>query len=314
MKSLNSDLKLFVLSLLFISGIYTLGAQPATLAEKLGYSPDAKLLIVHADDAGVSHATNQAVFDAFKKGLISSASIMVPCPWFPEMADFAVNHPEYDFGLHLTYTSEWNTYKWSGISPANQISSLLDEQGYFYATTQKAIQHAHPVEVEKEMRAQIEKALSFGINPSHLDSHMLPHFGNLKLFKMYLKLGVDYRIPVLIPRNYLAERDSFYIPEIESQIIIDEIFETTTDIQPSEWNNYYTGILQNLGPGVYELIFHLAYDNEETRAMTNGNDYYEASWRQRDVNYCMSNEFKEVLKENNIRLITWRQIQKIMYP
>ncbi len=284
------------------------------MAEKLGYSPNAKLLIVHADDAGVSHATNQAIFDAFEKKLITSTAIMVPCPWFPEIAKYAVNHPEYDFGLHLTYTSEWNTYKWSGISSANEIPSLLNEQGYFYATTKEAVKHASANEVDKEMRTQINKALEFGIKPTHFDSHMNTHFGSQKIFKKYLKLGSDYQVPVLIPKNYLEDNDSINIPELKDYLIIDGLIEIPTTIQPTEWNSYYTNILQNLTPGIYELIVHLAYDNEETRAMTRDHDYYEASWRQRDVDFISSYEFQQVLNENNIQLITWRQIQEVMFP
>ena len=297
-----------------LSEVYALVGQQTTLAEKLGYAPDAKLLIIHADDAAVSHSTNQAIFDAFEKGVITSAAIMVPCPWFPEMAEFARNHPEYDFGLHLTYTSEWNTYKWSGISSAYEISSLLNDQGYFYSTTPEAVKHADPSEVDKEMRAQIERALAFGFRPTHFDSHMLPHFGNQEVFGMYLKLGEDYRVPVLLPQNYLDLYDSLHIPETIKPVIIDRIIEATPDVPSSEWSAYYTQLLKDLTSGVYELIFHLAYDNEETRAMTQGFEHYEATWRQRDVDYALSNEFQQVLKENNIQLITWRQIQRVMYP
>ena len=314
MKPYFSKVNFLLIALSFSIGDCILLGQPLTLAERLGYDKDARLLIVHADDAAVSHSTNQAIFDAIEKGHISSTAIMVPCPWFPEIASFAVENPEYDYGLHLTFTSEWYTYKWGGISSADQISGLLDDQGYFYSTTEEAVQHADPAEVDREMRAQIEKALAAGIIPSHFDSHMLPHFGSLELFEIYLKLGEDYHIPVLLPKNYLEERDSFNIPQLNNHVIIDELIETPTDIKPEDWNQYYTGILQNLQPGVYELIFHLAYDNEETRAMTRYHEYYEATWRQRDVDYCMSEEFQEVLKANNIQLITWRQIQKIMYP
>lgn len=307
MKWLN--LNAFIICLAAITN-----AQEASLAEKLGYPAGAKLLIVHADDAGVSHSTNRAVIVGFEEQKINSTSIMVPCPWFPEIAEYAVNHPEYDFGLHLTYTSEWNTYKWAGISPSTEIQSLLNEQGYFYATTEEAVKHAKAKEVETEMRAQIEKAIAAGIHPSHFDSHMLPHFGNLEVFKVYLNLGIEYKTPVLIPENYLALADSFRIPELQNHVIIDHIYEASPDIAPSDWNTYYTDILNNLLPGVSELIFHLAYDNEETRAMTKGHDYYEVKWRQRDIDYIMSKEFQQAIQKNNIQLITWKDIKNVLYP
>lgn len=307
-------MKRLVLPILCVLVVNNLNSQQISLAEKLGYSPDTKLLIVHADDAAVSHATNQAVIDAFEKGVISSTAIMVPCPWFPEMAEYARNHVEYDFGLHLTFTSEWNTYRWAGLSPVDEISSLLDDQGYFYATTGEAVQHAIVTEVEKEIRAQIEKALASGIKPTHFDTHMNTLFGNQELFEVYLNLGREYQVPVLLPQNYLDLNDSLHIPESYNPVIINEIFEADTDVLPEDWVVYYNNLLQNLKPGLYELIFHLAYDNEETRAMTKGFEHYDVAWRQRDVNYAMSDEFRKIVKENNIQPITWRQIQQVMYP
>lgn len=302
----------------FLSGVFmiciSIMGQEKSLVEQLGYPADAKVLIIHADDAGVSHSTNSAVIDAFLNGHINSAAIMVPCPWFPEIAAFAKNHPEYDFGLHLTYTSEWNSYKWGGVSSSNKIESLLDDQKYFYATTGEAVKNAKANEIDIEMRAQIEKALAAGIVPSHLDSHMLPHFESVEVFKAYLKLGTDYKIPVLIPENYLTDRDSFRLPELENHIIIDHLYEATPDIPPTDWNEYYANILNNLEPGISELILHLAYDNKETRAMTKDHDYYEASWRQRDLDYVSSEEFKDIIEENEIHLVTWKQIQELMYP
>ena len=292
----------------------TLNGQPSTLAEKLGFPADARLLIVHADDAAVSHSTNQAVSDAFRNGRITSAAIMVPCPWFPEMAELARDHMEYDLGLHLTYTSEWNTYKWSSILPNDQVPSLLDEQGYFFATTEEAVAYADPREVDREMRAQIEKALAAGIKPTHFDSHMLPHFGKQELFENYLRLGEDFRVPVLLPRNYLEMYEDLHVPETANPVIIERLIEATPDIRPEDWNNYYTTTLEGLAPGTYELIVHLAYDDAETQAMTKGFEYYGATWRQRDVDYIMSEEFKKVITECNIQLITWKQIQRILYP
>jgi predicted glycoside hydrolase/deacetylase ChbG (UPF0249 family) len=304
--------KMILLSLLLI--VIPIAGQDSTLAERLGYSPDTRLLIIHADDAGVSHSTNQAVTEAFKAGVINSTAIMVPCPWFPEMAEFAREHPEYDYGLHLTYTSEWYTYKWGSVAPSDQVKSLLDEQGYFYATTEEAVEHAKPDEVEIELRAQIEKALAAGLNPSHFDSHMLPHFGNPEVFRVYLNLGKEYRIPVLLPANYFELSEELLIPELRDHIIIDHIYEASPGVEPAKWNEYYNDILRNLTPGVSELIFHLACNDEETRAMTRGHDYYEAEWRQRDLDYALSEEFRDLLEENNIRLITWKDIKNLLYP
>lgn len=291
-----------------------INAQQKNLVEKLGYKADSKLLIIHADDAGVSHSTNRAVIEAFEKGRINSTSIIVPAAWFPEIAEYVVKHPEYDYGLHLAFTSEWYTCKWEGIACSGEIISLLDTNGYFYSTTSKAVCHAKPSEVEKEMRAQIEKALSMGLKPSHFDTHMNTFFGTPELFRVYLKLGEKYRVPVLIHNNELESNENLHIPEIQNHLVIDYQIEAKTDVLPSDWTNYYSSILKNLKPGINQLIVHLAYDDEETRALTRGHNYWDAAWRQRDMDYIMSDEFISILDENDIHLITWKEIQKVLYP
>src|SRR6185295_9390157 len=154
--------KFMVLLLLGISGfIYTYGQK--TLAEKLGYPKDSKLLIIHADDLGLSHSEDSATITALGKKGANSASIMVPCPWFTEIAGYAKQHPEVDWGIHLTLTSEWKNYKWGGVSSSNEIPSLLGKDGYMYASVEDFGKNAKPGEVEKEIKAQIEKAISSGI-------------------------------------------------------------------------------------------------------------------------------------------------------
>src|SRR5690242_4753276 len=111
----------------FFSG----SAQTKTVAEQLGYPADTKLLIIHADDLGVSHSENEASISALEKGSVSSASIMVPCPWFPEIADYATQHPTADLGLHLTLTAEWKFYKWGTVVPTSETASLLNDKKFF---------------------------------------------------------------------------------------------------------------------------------------------------------------------------------------
>jgi len=162
---------------LFTAYILAAVALPASgqnqpLLQRLGYPPDAKLLIIHADDLAVAHSQDMASFEALDRDAVSSASIMVPCPWLTEVADYAKAHPEADLGLHLTLTSEWNTYKWGPIAPRDQVASLLDPQGYLFSTAEEAVRHIKPEEAEREVRAQVETALKMGIRPTHLDSHM----------------------------------------------------------------------------------------------------------------------------------------------
>src|SRR5689334_1417270 len=142
---------------------------PRSLAERLGYTRDAKLLIVHADDLGMTHSVNAASIKGLETGLVNSASIMVPCPWFPEIADYAKTHPATDFGLHLTLTSERVFYRWGPVAPRDKLPSLVDSNGYFHLDWTDS-NHIDPQEVELELRAQVERALAMRVRATYLDS------------------------------------------------------------------------------------------------------------------------------------------------
>ena len=171
-------------------------ANAKTLAERLGYSRDAKLIIVHADDVGVTHSVNAATVTALNTGLVNSASIMVPCPWFPEIADYAKAHQDVDFGLHLTLTAERVYYRWGPVAPRDKVPSLVDENGYFWHDWSPTT-HIDPKDVEIELRAQIERALAMGVRPTHLDSHQYRLImTNKELFEVFVRLAHEYRIAV----------------------------------------------------------------------------------------------------------------------
>src|SRR6266478_6044301 len=177
-----------------------------SLAEKLGYPRDSKLLMVHADDVGVTHSVNAATIKALDTGLVNSASLMVPCPWFPEIADYAKSHPAVDFALHLTLTSERVSYRWSPVASNDKVPSLLDENGYFHHDW-KPTTRINPKEVDLELRAQIDRAYAMGIRPTHLDSHQYRLFDNgPDLFEVAIRIAHDYKLPVFVARDWFAER------------------------------------------------------------------------------------------------------------
>ena len=183
------------------------GARPLpTLAERLGYAADAKLLIIHADDLGVAHSVNEASIEALTEGLVNSGSLMVPCPWFPEIAAYARSNPGLDLGLHLTLTSEWKHYRWGTVLPANEVPTLLDSLGFMHATAEAAAAQMDPAQAEAEIRAQVERAIAFGIQPTHLDAHMGTLFQAPDLFEAYLRVGRDYGIPVFVPAGPMREQ------------------------------------------------------------------------------------------------------------
>jgi predicted glycoside hydrolase/deacetylase ChbG (UPF0249 family) len=290
-------------------------SQEKNLAEKLGYSKDAKLLILHADDVGLSHSENSATVTAFEKGGISSASIMVPCPWFPEIAAYAKQHPERDWGIHTTLTSEWENYKWNGVAPSSEIPTLIDKNGYMYTSVEDFGKNAKAEDVEKEVRAQIQKATSFGIRLTHLDNHMGSILASPDMITVYQKIGKEYRLPVLIPMKMIrmtALQMTKYI-DTNNVVVVDNFVSAYPAIAPDKWKEFYNQAIQNLKPGLNEIIFHLAYDNDEMKAITIDHPDFGAAWRQRDLDYVTSDEFKNLLKQNNIHLITWGDIQKVMY-
>src|SRR6266542_3852681 len=298
-----------------LSAYINLYSQQRTLAEKLGYSKDAKLLILHADDFGLSHSEDSATFTAFERKGITSASIMVPCPWFLEVAAYAKQHPEFDWGIHSTFTSEWKYYKWDGVLPSSEIPSLVSKDGYMYSSVEEFTKNAKPEDVEKELKAQIEKATSFGIKLTHIDNHMGSILASPEMIAVYQKIGREYHLPVLVPMNMIrmmAPQMAKYI-DTNDIVVVDNFVSAYPAIAVDKWKEFYNQTIQNLKPGLNEIIFHLAFDNDEMKAIAVDHPDFGAAWRQRDFNYVTSNEFKNLLKQNGIYLITWGDIQKVMY-
>src|SRR3954465_4180681 len=194
-------MKLLLLPSLAVLFASTLHSQTRTVAERLGYPANSKLLIIHADDLGAAHSADAASFDALDKGAISSASIMIPTPWVGEVAAYARAHPNADLGLHLTLTSEWQTYRWGSVESKDKVQSLLDSAGTFPSETAPVTAKAKSVEAERELRAQIERALALGIHPTHLDSHMGALFTSNDLIATYIKVAHHYRLPFLAMRG-----------------------------------------------------------------------------------------------------------------
>jgi len=285
-------------------------AQKPTLAERLGYSKEDKLLIIHADDLGVAHSENRASISAFEKGIVNSGSIMVPCPWFPEIADYSREHPEADLGLHLTLTAEWKTYKWGPVAPITEVPGLVNERGFLYENCQEVVRKASVEEVEKEIRAQIERAYAFGVNVSHLDSHMGCLF-NPKFFETYLKVGREYGLPVLLLISGLQQFPGMAEKIQQSDILIEDVFMIYPAQAKEGMAEFYSNLLKNLPVGVSQILIHVAYDDAEMQAVTTDHPDYGANWRQQDYDFFTSEQCRKILEEEGVKLVTWREIGKL---
>jgi len=302
--------KIFLFILILGCIVITAKAQK-TLQEKLGYPKDSKLLILHADDLGMSHSENAATTYAMENGSVNSASIMVPCAWFSEIAVYARAHPKADLGLHLTLTSEWDFLKWGPVASKTEVPGLVNKNGFLFSTVDSVQRSGKPAEVEKELRAQIEKAKQFGIDITHLDSHMGTLFGKIEYLKILIKLGREYKVPVLLTKSGFRAAFNVDLDTVinDKDVALDMIYTATPDDYKKGMDNYYTGVLKFLRPGVSIIIFHTGYDDSELKAATINHIDWGAAWRQADFNFFASEQCKKLLKDQNIHLITWREIR-----
>ena len=297
-------------SLLIFLAASALHAQAKTknLAERLGYPANAKLLILHGDDLGVAHSVDSASLDALGSGAISSASVMMPTPWITEVAAWSKAHPDADLGLHLTLTAEWDTYRWGSVASKGTVRSLLDSAGIFPNDVEPVAKRAKPIEVERELRAQVERALALGMKPTHLDSHMGALFATPELMAVYAKVARAYGLP------FLALRGDPKAPPHTSlranEVALDTVIIAGPEVPRDQWKKFYLDAIAALRPGLTEMIVHLGHDDAELQAVTVNHPDYGAAWRQRDYDAVTSAEFKQALKDNGVILVGWRELQK----
>jgi predicted glycoside hydrolase/deacetylase ChbG (UPF0249 family) len=270
-----------------------------SLAERLGYPPDARLLIFNCDDLGSCRSANVAIYDALRNGLATTATLMVPCPW---ARDAAAMYRGEDVGVHLTLNSEWSNYRWG---PITHSPSLLDGDGGFPRTVEDVWDHADLDEVRKECRAQVERAIYWGFDVTHLDSHM----GTLQLraafFDVYLETAVDFGLPLRMapaaaerligfPYRKVAEREGVVFP--------DHFVYTNVGSRLQ-----ITQALQSLAPGVTEIYVHPAVDTDELRAS-------HPDWENRvDDHKLVTSDptLAELIAENGVVLLGYRALREL---
>jgi len=285
--------------------------QSKTVAERLGYPADSKLLIVHADDLAVAHSVNAASFDALDKHAVTSASVMVPCAWLTEVAAYTKDHPEADLGLHLTLTSEWKLDRWGPVESRDKVASLMDPSGYLWQETPLAARNLKPEEAEHEVRAQIERAAALGIHPTHLDSHMGVLFSTPELFAVYVKIARENKLPFLAVRLPNAPAKLLSLIS-ERDVILDSVVMANPTVHENEWRDFYLNAVRNLKPGLTEMIVHLGHDDAELQAVTIDHPAFGAAWRQRDYDFVTGADFKKALEDNHVVLVKWKDLKKLL--
>lgn len=281
-----------------------------TLAERLGYKATDRLLIIHCDDAGMCHSANIAAIDGMENGLITSGSIMTPCPWFNEIAAYASLHPEKDFGVHLTHTAEWKYYRWGPVSPRETVKGLCDPEGFLWREVEDVYSHASPEEALTEGRAQIKRALGAGIPVTHIDSHMGTLQYKPEYINVYLQLAVEFNLPLRMASQSTLE--SFGFPELRKQFkekglvftdyLVYEELQNYKDVKP-----FWTNIIKNLKPGVTELYIHASKESDELKAITN-------SWKKRVDEaglFTTDPDIRKLIKDENIIIIGYRPLMEL---
>lgn len=275
-----------------------------------------RYLIVHSDDAGMSHSVNQATTAAMEMGLVTSCSIMTPCPWFSEFADWARRHPELDFGIHLTLNSEFEKYRWGPVAGRDRVPSLVDADGWLHRRKEDVQRLARPAEVEIELRAQIDRALRAGIRLSHLDTHMGTVVSTAEMLEIYVRLGLEYRLPVMIMRNIdpelapgypdLARKNQLYIESLRAEGLpaIDWLYQFYEGSDHRVRKKRYLDTFRSLRPGVSQMIIHCGTDDAELQAIT-GSHFLRGD----DARIFSDPAVKTEIEGLGIELLSWTQLR-----
>ena len=278
------------------------------LSKNLGFSSDEKLLIIHADDLGLSDSVNDTSMESLLKNTVTSASVIMNAEKVQEIADFSKKYPKIDLGVHLTVTSEWKFHKWGGILSNNDISSLLNSKNNFYWNKRKFTKYSKIKELHDELQAQVDLAISMGINVSHIDSHEGALFFDPDVFKTYLKIAENNNLLAFVPVQASVHFDESF-PKPKHAIIIDQFFMAEAGIKHEEMEEYYLNILDNLEPGLSEIIVHFGLDNDKMKEITVDKIDYGSKWREMDYKIFNNEKFINSIKKNNIKLINYKDLE-----
>ncbi|MBI1280167.1 MAG: ChbG/HpnK family deacetylase [Anaerolineaceae bacterium] len=294
--------------------------KPNPVLKKLGLSDTDRVVILHVDDVGMCQSTLSAYEDLLDFGLISSAAVMVPCPWFPQTAEFCRKHPEIDMGVHLTLNSEWDGYRWGPISTRDVASGLIDNEGYFYRRQPPVHANGDSRAANSELKAQIDRALTAGIDPTHIDSHM-GTIAHEKFLPGYVNLAQEYQLPPTIlfrgdkvgfRARGLDDTLSNLAVELNEKLesagvpLLDHEVGLPLD-NPHDRVGQAKRILENLPVGITHFYNHAAQDTPELRAIA-------PDWESRVADYqaFLSTELRDFISDKGIHVIGNRVLRDLM--
>jgi len=308
----------FRLANFLVLGVVALWPCLSQAADKEKESSNKRYAIIHSDDAGMSHSVNLATIEGMEKGIVTSCSIMVPCPWFPEFAEYASKHPEKDFGIHLTLNSEFDRYRWGPVAPREKVPSLVDANGYLWGDKEEVQKNARPEEVEIELRAQIDRALKAGIRLSHLDTHMGTVISTGEMLDIYVRLGVYYKLTVMMIRNIpkpisreypdLFAKHKEYCERLEQHglPVIDALYQFYDGNDHEKRRDRYLQTLRDSQPGVTQIIIHCGYDDRELQGITSSHFI-----RGNDTRIFTDPDVAEEIKKMGVELVSWTQLTEM---
>jgi hypothetical protein len=270
----------------------------------LGYPDDARLLIINADDFGMCHAVNDAVIRALEKGLLRSATLMVPCPWALHALHFLADHPKVAFGVHLTVISEWPHYRWGPVTSRDKVPSLIDEAGYFYTFQRmpELLAQVRLDQLELEFRSQIETVLAAGLEPTHLDWHALRIGGRADIVALMVRLAKDYGLALRVfGQSTIEDLQRRGLPTNDYDFLDSYL------LDPVDKQARYAQLLRDLPAGLSEWAVHPALDTAELRAIEPDGKRI----RQKDFDFLISKEAQEIVEEEGIILLDYRPLQAV---
>ncbi len=229
------------------------------------------------------------------------------------MALFALSNPRFDYGIHLTLTCEWENYRFGPVLPVSEVPGLVDINGFFYRTRKELREHAHPDEVARELQAQMEKALSLGLTPSHIDSHMYSIGADPEFFRVYKELGRKFNLPVLVNKQLMEMVGLNPSEHLEfGDVNIDHCYVGEWDyFRKGKLSEFYSNALDNLSVGVNLILIHPAYDDDEMRGITVNHPNFGSEWRQVDLDFFTNEENRLKLEKSNIHVISWKDLRSL---